>query len=112
MGSERPPAKLVNNELLVCDGSIINSNLVYRSVISPGVIIENGAEVTDSIIFDNAWIGQNTRVHRAIIDKYVKIAPGTVVDGRRLDSFGLVEGEDYKITDSGITVIGKGVELK
>ena len=112
MGSERPPAKLVNNELLVCDGSIINSNLVYRSVISPGVIIESGAEMTDSIIFDNAWIGQNAKVHRSILDKYVKIAPGTVIDGRRLDQFGLVENEDYKITEGGLTVIAKGVELK
>ncbi|OGC77098.1 MAG: hypothetical protein A2Z27_01685 [candidate division Zixibacteria bacterium RBG_16_50_21] len=112
MGSERPPAKLVNHELLVCDGSIINSAQVFRSVISPGVIIESGAQVTDSIIFDNAWIGQNTKVHRAIIDKYVKVAPGAVIDGQRLEGHGLVEDEDYKVTESGLTVIAKGVELR
>lgn len=112
MGSERPPTKLVDNELIVCDGCIINSNRVRNSVISPGVIIESGADVKDSMIFENTWIGQNAKVHKAIIDKNVRILPGAVIDGCRLDNFGLIENEDYKITDSGITVVAKGVEFK
>lgn len=112
MGSERPPAKLVNDELIISDGCVISSNKLKRCVISPGAIIENGAEVTDSIIFDNVWIGQNAKVHRAIIDKNVKIPPDAVVDAASLRNYDLIENEEYKVTESGICVIAKGVELK
>ncbi|MCR5684698.1 MAG: glucose-1-phosphate adenylyltransferase [Lachnospiraceae bacterium] len=40
---------------------------VYNSVISPGVIIEEGAVVTDSIIMNGTHIGRNSKLYKAII---------------------------------------------
>lgn len=107
----RPPAKLVERELLVCEGGILNSDDVHRSVISPGVIIERGARVTDSILFDDAWVGEGAKVSNAIIDKKVEIPPETIIDGRDLEPLGLKRGEDYRVTENGITVIARSVKI-
>lgn len=40
---------------------------VMNSVIGPGVIIEEGAEVHDSIVMQGTKIGKNTKIYKAII---------------------------------------------
>jgi glucose-1-phosphate adenylyltransferase len=56
--------------------------------------------VEDSVIFDNCDIGRHSKVRRAILDKNVKIPPGTQI-GYDLDK----DREKYHVTDSGIVVI-------
>jgi glucose-1-phosphate adenylyltransferase len=57
------------------------------------------------VVFDRVRIGPNAVVRRAILDKDVVIAEGATV--------GVNHDEDrargFTVTDSGITVVGKGV---
>ena len=52
-------------------GCIINGH-VEHSVLSPGVFVEEGAVVRDSIIFDDCRIEAGAIVERSIIDKEVR----------------------------------------
>jgi glucose-1-phosphate adenylyltransferase len=106
-----PPAKDVQRQVLFCSRSFLSSSRVHRVVLSPGASVGEGAEVTESVIFERARIGKNAVVRRAIIDKDVEIPPGFVIDGRELSGYGLERGEDYVVTESGITVIAKGVKI-
>ncbi len=46
-----------------------------RSVLGPGVVVEEGAEVVDSVVLDNARIGAHIR--RAIVDAGVEVIEET-----------------------------------
>ena len=88
-------------------GGLLSGAHVERSVIGPWAVIESGARVIDSIIFDRVRIGADVIVNRAILDKEVVISPGATVG---------VDAEadrarGFTVTDSGITVVGKGVTV-
>ena len=109
-----PPAKFVRDskgnygttiDSIVSLGSLLSGAHIERSVLGPWAVIESGAQVIDSIIFDRVRIGPDAIVRRAIIDKEVVIAAGATVG---------VDAEadrarGFTVTDSGITVVGKGV---
>ncbi|THG33127.1 glucose-1-phosphate adenylyltransferase [Naasia lichenicola] len=108
-----PPAKLVrdahgNNgsmtDSIVSLGSLISGARIERSVIGPWSTIESNAVVTDSVLFDRVTVHANTVVARAILDKNVVIEEGARVgvDHEHDRSRG------FTVTDSGITVVGKG----
>jgi glucose-1-phosphate adenylyltransferase len=107
-----PPAKFVFDDeerrgqaldSMVCAGVVISGATARRSVLSPGVRLHSFAEVEDSVLFQDVDVGQNAVVHRAIVDKNVRIAPGAQIgvdpeaDRRR-----------FHISEGGIVVIGKG----
>lgn len=73
---EKPPVKFGDKSRaihsLISNGSIINGT-VENSVIGPGVYIEEGAVVRDSIIFNETTVGSNSIVCKSIIDKEVTI---------------------------------------
>jgi glucose-1-phosphate adenylyltransferase len=73
---ERPPAHVNSNaqikSSLISHGCIIKG-LVERSVLSPGVVVEEGAVARDSIILFDAIIGAGSVIDRAILDKEVVI---------------------------------------
>jgi glucose-1-phosphate adenylyltransferase len=46
---------------------------VDRSILSPGVRIERGAEVTESVLLDGVHVGEGARIHRAIIGANVTV---------------------------------------
>jgi glucose-1-phosphate adenylyltransferase len=111
-----PPAKFVFDDeerrgqaldSMVCAGVVISGATARRSVLSPGVRLHSFAEVEDSVLFQDVDVGQNAVVHRAIVDKNVRIAPGAQIgvdpeaDRRR-----------FHISDTGIVVIGKGETIE
>ena len=55
------------HDSLVYNGSIIEGE-VRRSIIFPGVIVEKGAIVEDSVLFFNNRIGRNCRISRVVAD--------------------------------------------
>jgi glucose-1-phosphate adenylyltransferase len=79
--------------------------MVVNSVLSPGVRVDVGAVVRDSIIMFDTVIRAGAVVDRAIIDKEVSVGPNAVVG----------MGADYETPNrqepgrlnTGITVIGK-----
>jgi glucose-1-phosphate adenylyltransferase len=89
---------------LVCPGAIISGGRVHRSVIGPGVRVNSFARVDESIVFDGVDIGRHAIVHRAIIDKDVRIPPGVTIgiDPREDAARGLT------VSPAGVTVVPKG----
>ena len=73
---EKSPVKFGNSgkaaRSLISNGAIIDGH-VENSIISPGVHVEQGAIVRDSIIFNDTTIKKNTIVDKSIIDKEVEI---------------------------------------
>jgi glucose-1-phosphate adenylyltransferase len=103
------PAKFVFDEdgrrgmaidSIISGSSIISGGSVRSSVLGRGVRIHTGAEVEDSVIFDNCDIGRHSKVRRAILDKNVKIPEGTEI-GYNLQK----DRKKYHVTESGIVVI-------
>lgn len=88
---------------IVCQGTIVSGGHVRGSILGPNTRINSYAEVEDSILFEGVDIGRHARVRRAIIDKGVRIPPGTEIgyDLQRDRARGLM------ISDSGIVVIAK-----
>lgn len=108
---DMPPVKLGPRaqvaRSLVSNGCIINGK-VFSSVLSPGVYVEEGAQVIDSIIFHDTFIARGAIIHRCIIDKECYIGEGCEIG----------YGDDYTpnreepdVLNCGITVVGKGARL-
>ena len=108
---ERPPAyihgsALVHNSL-ISHGCIIKGQ-VERSVLSPGVIVEEGAQVRDSIILFDTVIGAGSVVERAIFDKEVVVGQNCLIGHG--DDFTPNKLEPGRL-NTGITLIGKRAHL-
>ena len=67
---------------LIAGGSKIRGQ-VERSILSPGVIIEEGATVRDSIVLHDAVIEKGAEVFRAIIDNETRVKAGSKVGNER-----------------------------
>ena len=111
-----PPAKFVRDstgnlgttiDSIVSLGSLLSGAHIERSVLGPWAIIESGAQVVDSIVFDRVRIGPDAVVRRAILDKEVVVNAGATV-GVDADAD---RARGFTVTDSGITVVGKGVTV-
>lgn len=106
-----PPAKIGHraylSRSLIDLGCIINGH-VEHSVLSPGVFIEEGAVVRDSIIFDDCRIEAGAIIERSIVDKNAVVNKNAYVG----------YGDDFSanrdrpdIVNCGITIIGKRAKV-
>jgi glucose-1-phosphate adenylyltransferase len=107
-----PPSKCIiggsTQESLVSDGCIISGGRVWRSILSPNVVVERNALVEESVIFDDVIIEPHSRIRRAIIDKNAIIKSGA--------SIGYDSAADKKrgctISETGIVVVPKGANIE
>jgi glucose-1-phosphate adenylyltransferase len=106
-----PPAKFVFNDdgrrghaidSLVSPGAVLAGGLAERSVLSPGVYLDAGSQVVDSVLMDSVRVGRGAVIRRAIIDKNV-----VVPDGCRIGVDAADDHRRFTITTSGVSVIGK-----
>jgi glucose-1-phosphate adenylyltransferase len=120
------PASKINNavieEALLSDGCIITSATIRRSIIGVRSVIETGCEISESIIIGSDYyakvempdgenleerpikIGENTKIHRAIIDKNASIGKNVVIHPRdRIN-----EDNEWCHIRDGIVVVPKG----
>ena len=111
-----PPAKTVSHgpdriasarDSLIATGVIVSGATVERSILGPRTFIHSWSDVQDSILFDDVEIGRHCVIKRAIIDKHVKIPPGTQI-GVDLEE----DKRRFTVTDEGVVVIPKGLVLK
>jgi glucose-1-phosphate adenylyltransferase len=79
---ERPPARIgpaaVISRSMISHGCVIEGR-VEHSVLSPGVRVEAGAVVRDSIVMFDAVIERDAVLDRAIVDKEARIGRGARV---------------------------------
>jgi glucose-1-phosphate adenylyltransferase len=105
---ERAPARIGStanvHRSLISHGCTI-AGTVERSVLSPGVRVDPGAIVRDSVIMFDTHIRAGAVVDRAIIDKEVSIGPNAVV-GTGVDLRKANEVEPERL-NTGITIVGK-----
>ena len=108
---QRPPLKVGPNSRIsrsiLSSGCIING-YVQNSVLSPGVFVEEGATVVDSILFDDCHISAGAVVERSILDKTAFVGAHSHVGW----------GDDYtpnqeepEVLHSGITIVGKRARI-
>jgi glucose-1-phosphate adenylyltransferase len=80
---------------------------IERSVLSDSVIVADGAEVLDSIIMPNVYIGPNARIRETIIGPDANIMGGVEI--------GSDEGTDAYVSDSvcanGVSLVGPGAGI-
>ncbi|HXH35056.1 MAG TPA: glucose-1-phosphate adenylyltransferase [Plantibacter sp.] len=111
-----PPAKFVRDakgnlgqtiDSIVSLGSLLSGAHIERSVLGPWALVESGAHVSDSVVFDKVHIEPDAVVKRAILDKDVVVTSGARVgvDHDRDRARG------FTVTESGLTVVGKGVRV-
>ena len=105
---ERAPAKIGPtaqvHRSLISHGCVVNGTVV-NSILSPGVRVDVGAVVRDSIIMFDTVIRTGAVVDRAILDKEVVVGQGAIV-GDGLDLSTPNEVEPSRL-NTGITVVGK-----
>ncbi len=89
---------------LISHGCVINGTVV-NSILSPGVRVDVGAVVRDSIVMFDSVIRSGAVVDRSILDKEVVVGQGAIVgDGSDFDTPNKLEPS--RLT-TGITVVGK-----
>ena len=93
---------------IVSTGSIISGGDVDSSVLSPQVRVDKWAKVEQSILLDNANIGRNAVVRRAILDKNVVVERGAEVGvDHEAD-----RARGFTVSSGGITVVPKDFVVK
>lgn len=104
-----PPAKFcaggIAGQSIVSPGCVIRGQ-VTRSVLSPGVTVEEGAVVQGSVLHDNVRIGRGAVVRGAVLDKNVDVPPGATI-GVNPER----DAELYTVSKSGVIALGKGRQV-
>ena len=93
------------NDSIVSLGVVVTGGVVERSVLSPNVRIGSRSLITDSVLLDSVQIGRDSTIRRAILDKDVVVTDGASVGASKERD--LARG--FTVTDSGITVVPKGL---
>ncbi len=105
---ERAPAKVGPtaqvHRSLISHGCVINGTVV-NSVLSPGVRVDVGAVVRDSIVMFDSVIRSSAVIDRAILDKEVVVGPGAIVGVGPFDD--RPNKQEPGRLNTGITVVGK-----
>ena len=101
-----PPTFISGADLrssIVGPGCTLTDCCIVNSIIAPGVRIAPGAEIADSILFENVEVRRGARLHKVILDKASKVPEGFEI-GFDADK----DGRDFKISRTGIRVAPKG----
>ena len=102
---QRPPARITRTaqveNALVSPACIVRGEVV-RSVLGPGVLVEEGAVVRDSILMHNAVVEAGAVVESAILDVEVTVGQGARVGAS-------VATED--LADDDVAVAGKRARI-
>lgn len=108
-GSQRLPARI--HESARIENSLISSGCtiqgqVIRSVLAPGVVVEQDAVVRDSIVLHNTVVEARATIDCAIVDTEVRVGAGAVIGQQRRQ-----EDKAPRITSSEIAMIGQKARI-
>lgn len=110
--ADRAPArfgsKATMRSSLISAGSDIRGTVI-NSVLAPGVVVEEGAVVKDSILFTDCVVKKDAEVDLSILDKRVTVGEASVVGyGDGHETANILEPTHLY---SGISLIGKGAGI-
>jgi glucose-1-phosphate adenylyltransferase len=108
---ERPPAAIGSaarvSRSMISHGCVIHGT-VEHSILSPGVRVEAGAVVRDSIVMFDAVVGENAVLDRAIVDKEAHIGAGATIG---IGDAMTPNRDEPERLSAGITLVGKRASL-
>ncbi len=109
---DRAPTKFGPNAHLKSSMIAAGSNIqgtVINSVLSPGVIVEEGATVKNSILFDDCVVKKGATVDLSILDKRVYVGENAIVGyGDKHDVVNRIKPSHLY---TGISLVGKSAEI-
>jgi len=108
---ERPPVKLgaagQSCNSLLSNGCIVDG-VVINSILSPGVIVEAGAVIRDSIIMNDTILRPGAQVDRCILDKEIEVGAEAQVGLGKENTPNELEPANI---NTGITIVGKRAKI-
>lgn len=79
---QRPPARVLDSgrvaDSLLSPGSVVRGT-VLRSVLGPGVVVEEGALVRDSVVFQDTVVAEGARLDWAVVDRDCRVGAAAEV---------------------------------
>lgn len=101
-----PPTYISGCDLrssIVGPGCTLMDCRIVNSIMAPGVQVAPGAEIIDSILFEDTKIGRGARLRKVIIDKDSAIPESSEIgfDSEK-------DGRNFKISRAGVRVVPKG----
>jgi glucose-1-phosphate adenylyltransferase len=109
--AERPPVKCkrpseIDNSLL-SNGCVINGTVI-NSVLSPGVRVERGAVVRDSVVMNDTTIKAGALIDRCVLDEEIEIGADAQVGAGNDHTPNQLEPANL---NTGITIVGKRARI-
>ncbi|MBN2494044.1 MAG: glucose-1-phosphate adenylyltransferase [Deltaproteobacteria bacterium] len=108
---DQPPARIESSaecvDAIVSPGARV-AGRVRRSVLSPGVEVEAGAEVVDSVVLHDCKVRAGARVDRAVLDKGVEVGAGARIG---LGSPDVPNCDIPRALASGVSLVGKAARV-
>jgi len=108
---ERPPVKCVPPGELVrsmaSNGCVIYGTVI-NSVLSPGVRVEKGAVVRDSVVMNDTVIRSGASVDCCVLDKDIVVGANTKLGGGKDNTPNKLEPGNL---NTGITIVGKRAHI-
>jgi len=110
-----PPATFVDvdenkvnkvKDSLISGGSYVQGSDIYKSVLGYRSNIAGGSMISESILLGDVKVGAGCKIRRAIIDKNVELAPGTII-GEDLE----LDAQRFHVSPEGIVVVSKGTKV-
>ena len=101
-----PPTFIAGGDLrtsMIGPGCTLTDCRVVNSIVAPGVRVGPGAEVIDSILFQDIEVRRGARLRKVIVDKS-SVIPERFEIGFDADR----DGRNFKISRTGIRVVPKG----
>ena len=107
---QSPPAKFVYDqdkrrgaalESMVSGGCIVSGSIVRKSVLFSRVVVHSYSEISESVLLPDVDIGENCRIHRAIIDRGARVPAGTVIGENHDDD----RARGFRVTTKGRTLV-------
>ncbi|MEI6895905.1 MAG: glucose-1-phosphate adenylyltransferase [Psychromonas sp.] len=91
---------------LIGAGSYINGAKIENSILGFQSHLCKGVVIKDSILLGRVKVGAGARLNKVILDKYVEIAPGTII-GENLEE----DKKRFTVSENGVVVIAKDTKV-
>jgi glucose-1-phosphate adenylyltransferase len=100
-----PPGEIVNS--MVSNGCVVHGSVI-NSVLSPGVRVEKGAVVRDSVIMNDTLIRSGAQVNCCVLDKEIEVGSNSKLGVGKDDTPNILEPANIH---TGITIVGKRAHI-